>query len=67
MWSFRISVIINIAALIIVLILNHIDRKNDKRRKDLKYLRKTAEAYKANNTNRSHYSMDSSRISELTP
>eukprot|EP00347_Sterkiella_histriomuscorum_P010927 403374398 len=66
-WSFRISALINLAALIIVLILNHIDRKNDRRRKDLKYLRKTAEAYKANNTSRSHYSINSSKLSSFTP
>lgn len=65
-WSFRISVIINIVALLIVVVLNHIDRENDRRRKELKYLRKTAEVIKATNTS-SHYSLDSSFASSFTP
>ena len=53
-------------AILIVIALNKIDEKNDKRRKDLKYLRKAAEAYTSNhnnNTNRSMISQDSSKFS----
>ena len=64
--SFWISVIINCVSLLIVLILNSIDKANDKRRKELKYLRKTAMARKMNATG-SHYSLDSSFTSNNTP
>lgn len=43
-YSFWISVILNALALIVVLILNAIDNANDRRRKELRYLRKTAVA-----------------------
>ena len=65
-YSFWNCVIINALALIIVLILNVIDNANDRRRKELRYLRKTAVAKIRIMASVSAYSLESSFSSNLT-